>query len=220
MNGRYYSYASAGADNILFSMKTPITLTAVFLLLLQLPLFSQDDPRPWERLGLSLTEWKLITDNNMPMSKVESLLKDGIGISEYFEKPWEPLGMTEAKWIAKRRSGLTNYDIEQQVRMANNDTTMQPTPQANTAFVDFKRPEETRELASALFLPGLQQYRYNEKTRGRVMVSLAVVSVAGTVAWSIGVKQFMPIPLLVILLPDMGWSYVDHKIRLRNIHRQ
>ncbi len=201
-------------------MKTFSYLIAIVILSLQMPLFSQDDSKPWERLGLSLTEWKLITDSDMPMSKVESLLKAGIGISEYFEKPWEPLGMSEAKWIAKRRSGLTNYDIEQEVRMENNDTIMQPPPTPNTTFVDFKRPGETRELASALFLPGLQQYRYKEKKRGRVMVSLAAVSVVGTVAWSIKVKQFMPVPLLVILLPDMGWSYVDHKIRLKKKHRQ
>jgi hypothetical protein len=201
-------------------MRTFCYLTAIVVLSLQMPLFSQDDPRPWERLGLSLTEWKLITDSNMPMSKVESLLKAGIGISEYFEKPWEPLGLSEAKWIAKRRSGLTNYDIEQAVRMANNDTIMQPPSTPNTTFIDFKRPGETRELASALLLPGLQQYRYKAIKRGRVMVSLAAVSVVGTVAWSIGVKQFMPVPLLVILLPDMGWSYVDHKIRLKKKHRQ
>lgn len=197
-------------------MRTICYLTAIVILLLQLPLFSQDDSKPWERLGLSLTEWKLITDSNMPMKKVESLLKDGIGISEYFRKPWEPLGMTEGQWIAKRRKGLTNYDIEQEVKMANNDTTMQPAPEANTTFVEFKQTGETKELASALLLPGYQQYRYKQKTQGRIMVSLAVASIAGTVGWSIGVRQFMPVPLLVVLIPDMGWSFVDHKIRLRN----
>ena len=201
-------------------MKPLFSLTAALVLFLQLPLFSQDDSKPWERLGLSLTEWKLITDNDMPMRKVESLLKDGIGISEFFRKPWEPLGMSEARWIALRRSGLTNYDIEQQVRMANHDTIVQPTPQGNNTFVDFKRPGETRELTSALLLPGFQQYRYQHKTEGRIMVSLAVASVVGTVGWSIAIRQFMPIPILVILVPDMGWSFVDHKIRLKNKYRQ
>ena len=196
-------------------MKILHYFTALLVLLVQVPLHAQEDLKPWERLGLSITEWNLITENNMPMKKVESLLKDGIGISEYFEKPWEPLDMTEKEWIAKRRRGLTSYDIEQEVRMANRDSSMQPTPNGNNTFIDYKRTGETRELTSALFLPGFQQYRYKQKVRGRIMVSLAVTSVAGTVAWSIYQKQFMPLPLLVILLPDMGWSYVDHKIRLR-----
>lgn len=195
-------------------------MSALLVVLVWIPSFSQDDNKPWERLGLSLTEWKLITDSNMPMSKVESLLKDGIGISEYFEKPWEPLGMTESRWIAKRRSGLTNYDIEQQARMAQKDTTMMPTPDGYNTFEEFDRSKETGELASALLLPGLQQYRQHRKPQGRVMVSLAALSLAGTAAWSISVKQFMPLPLLVVLLPDMGWSFVDHKIHLTKKHRQ
>ena len=196
-------------------MKTLLYLIALPVVLVQLPLSAQDDLRPWERLGLSITEWNLITENKMPMKKVESLLRDGIGISEYFKKPWEPLDMSEKEWIAKRRKGLTSYDIEQEVRLANSDSSMQPTPKENNTFIDYKRTGETRELTSALFLPGFQQYRYKKKTRGRIMVSLAAASVAGTVAWSVYQKQFMPIPLLVILIPDMGWSYVDHKIRLR-----
>ena len=201
-------------------MKTIIFFPAAFVLLLQVPLFSQDDSKPWERLGLSLTEWKLITDSNMPMSKVESLLKDGIGISEYFEKPWEPLGMTETKWIAKRRKGLTSYDIERQAHADQHDSLILPTPDANNAFKDLDQSQETKSLTAALLLPGFQQYRRGDKGRGRVMVSLTAASIAGTVAWSIGVKQFMPVPLLVVLLPDIGWSYVDHKIYLNHQHRQ
>ena len=195
-------------------MKTSLYFAALLAVLVSLPLKARDELSPWERLGLSITEWNLITENKMPMKKVESLLRDGIGISEYFKKPWEPLDMSEKEWIAKRRRGLTSYDIEQEVRLADNDSSMQPTPKENITFIDYKRTGETRELTSALFLPGFQQYRYKRKTRGRFMVSLAAASIAGTVAWSIYQKQFMPIPLLVILLPDMGWSYVDHKIRL------
>jgi hypothetical protein len=200
-------------------MKTIIFFVPAVVLLLQVPLFSQDDSKPWERLGLSLTEWKLITDSNMPMSKVESLLKDGIGISEYFEKPWEALEMTEAKWIAKRRKGLTNYEIERQAHTNRNDSAAPPAPDANNAFVDFDKSHETRALTAALLLPGFQQCRRGHKVRGRIMVSLAAASITGTVAWSIGVKQFMPVPIFAVLLPDLGWSFVDHKIYL-NYHRQ
>jgi hypothetical protein len=187
----------------------------VVLLFLSMPLFAQDDTRPWERLGLSLTEWKLIQDNNMPMSKVESLLKDGIGISEYFRKPWEPLGMTESKWIAKRRLGLTNYDIEQEVHKTANDSSMQPTSPEENTFEQFDRSQETRETFGSFFLPGVIQCKRGHKGRGGVMIGLAIGSIGGTVAWSVAQKQFIPVPLLAICIPDMAWSLIDHKVYLR-----
>jgi hypothetical protein len=191
----------------------------LFLMLLLLPtiLFSQDDSKPWERLGLSLTEWKLIQDNNMPMSKVEKLLKDGIGITEYFTKPWEPLGMTEAKWIAKRREGLTSYDIEQQARNAQKDTSMHPTGPINISFEEYDRSRGNRELFASFFLPGFLQFREKHHVRGGFMVFLGVGSIAGCTAWSIAQKQFAPLPLLVVLVPDMIWSFVDHKLYRRSI---
>ena len=201
-------------------MRTTLLFPAFIVVFISGVLFAQEELKPWERLGLSLTEWKLITDSKMPMSKVESLLKDGIGISEYFRKPWEPIGLTESKWIAKRRSGLTNYDIEQQVLLTQKDTSMQPTPDRTNSFQEFNRSRETGELATALLLPGFQQCRYGCKGRGRTMISLAALSIAGTTAWSIYNRQFMPLPLLVVLLPDIGWSFIDHKIRLEKKHRQ
>ena len=190
----------------------------LLLFLLSPTLYSQDDNKPWERLGLSLTEWKLIQDNNMPMSKVETLLKDGIGIGEYFNKPWERLDMTETKWIAKRRSGLTSYDIELEVRgEAHNDTSMQPTPLHGNTFQEFDRSRENRELFASFFLPGYLQLHQKHNARGCVMVSLAAGSIAGCIAWSAAHGQFMPVPLLVVLVPDMVWSLIDHKVYRKSL---
>jgi len=184
----------------------------LFLLLLPVSLLSQDDTKPWERLGLSLTEWKLIQDNRMPMEKVEELLKAGIGISEYFQNPWKKLGMTEPKWIAKRRMGLTNDDIERQALGAKKDTSMQPAKPEAPTFRELDRSRENRELFAAFFLPGYMQLREQRKGRGAVMVSLAAVSIAGCAAWSAANRQFMSLPLFMVLIPDMGWSFVDHKV--------
>jgi len=71
-------------------MKTSV----LFILMLTFLCFSQEELQPWERLGLSITEWKMIEDNKMPMEQVEELLQAGIGISEYFQKPWINLNMT------------------------------------------------------------------------------------------------------------------------------
>lgn len=185
----------------------------LLVLLFPVPLFSQDDIRPWERLGLSTTEWKLIQDNNMPMSKVEKLLRDGIGITEYFDKPWEALGMSESKWMAKRRSGLTNYDIELQNANPESDSSINHSPSKNITFVKHDYSPETSEKFAALFLPGFVQCRKGRKVPGRIMVSLAIGSAAGTIVWSAAEKRFYPLPIMVILIPDMGWSFIDHLIQ-------
>jgi hypothetical protein len=198
--------------SIKYGMPKKILYLSLFLFFTGAPIIAQDDSKPWERLGLSLTEWKLITDNKMPMSKVEQLLKDGIGIGEYFDKPWEKLGMSESKWISKRRIGLTSYDIEQQVHEAQKDTSMHPTKPQTTTFRELDRSQENRELFASFFLPGYLQLREHHKVRGGIMVSLAIGSIAGCTAWSVAKKQFIPLPLLAVLIPDMGWSFVDHRL--------
>ena len=73
--------------------------------------FCQDDPKPWEKYGLSQTEWRTIADSSISMNKVEELLRSGISVTEYAGKPWKGLNMNENAWIQKRRLGESQYDI-------------------------------------------------------------------------------------------------------------
>lgn len=191
----------------------------ILLILVSPQVYSQDDLPPWERLGLSLTEWKLIQDNNMPMSKVEHLLRCGIGIGEYFAKPWEKLGISESKWIALRRSGLSSYDIELEVRESSGDTRTQPTPEGQNSFQDFDPSSENRKIFTSFFLPGYLQCKREQKVRGRIMISCGIASIVGSAAWSIAERQFISMPLFTVLLPDMAWSLIDHKIYVKRNRR-
>jgi hypothetical protein len=210
-----------GVTTYFLRMKRFSLLSALLLFFCLIPLRAQDDLKPWERLGLSVTEWKLIQDNKMPMSKVEELLGVGIGISEYFTRPWERLGMTEARWIAKRRSGLTSYDIEQMAlvqekKEQRTDTLTKEEREASIAFVQDERSKENRELFASFFLPGVVQAREHQKVRAGFMIGFAAGSIAGCTVLSIANKQFTPIPLFVILVPDMIWSYIDHQCYRRS----
>jgi hypothetical protein len=189
---------------------TPVAGFFLLVFMVCLPLFAQDDSRPWERLGLSLTEWKLIQDNNMPMSKVEDLLKDGIGISEYFKSPWKTLGMTEEQWITKRRSGLTSYDIEQEQQAPQVVPVKKEGPVKNT-FQEYDASQENAELLKSFLMPGYMQYQTRRSMPGTIMIGLAGVAVAGCAGLSITKKQFISMPLFVVLVPDMVWSLADHK---------
>lgn len=176
------------------------------------PLHAQDDSRPWERLGLSITEWNMIQDNNLPMKKVEELLKAGIGISEYFDQPWIEISLTEEQWIAKRRNGLTSYDIELEAKtIAPNSKATDNAAEVNASFQEYDRSAETRQKFASFFLPGCMQIKRGDKGKGAIMATLAVGSIAGCVGWSIAEKNFVSLPLFAIVIP-MTWSIIDHSL--------
>jgi hypothetical protein len=175
---------------------------------------AQDESRPWERLGLSQTEWRLINENNISMAKLEQLLKSGISVGEYIQKPWEPLGMSEEKWIKKRRSGLTSYDIELEATMGN---TQEWKKNMNTdATKDMHQLSGNSELFSSLFLPGYYQYNVGQKRKSYVMIGLAGGAVAWCAIGSIANKRFEVLPVAVVIIPDMVWSFIDYKIDKKN----
>jgi len=192
------------------------SIITVFLLLCTVSVtFSQLDSKPWERLGLSITEWELIEKHHMTMGQVDKLLMDGIGISEYFEKPWTDLGITEEKWLSLRRTGLTTADIKRQQLMKTGEFIKNEKPADNT-FEELDASDETGALFTSFIAPGYLQLQDKRKIQGRVMVGLAAGSVVGTVALSIGMKQFISLPLFAILIPDMVWSMVNQKNYMRN----
>lgn len=159
---------------------------------------AQGEKETYERLGLSLTEWNLIKESNMPMAKVHRLLEAGISISEYFKKPWVELGVTEGTWIEKREAGLTNEDIK----------------------AGRTKPSKGGEwsVAKAFILPGYLQLKRKQNLKGGTMASVALLSVlfgAGTLYQNLttpGSADYWPVFFLISLPASMLWSGIDmHK---------
>ncbi len=175
---------------------------------------AQDESRPWERLGLSQTEWRLINENNISMSKLEQLLNAGISVGEYIQKPWEPLGLNEEKWIKKRRSGLTSYDIELEATRGNAQEWKKT--MNNDVARDIHQLSGNGELFSSLLLPGYYQYHVGQKRKSYVMAGLA----GGAVTWftigCIANKRFEVAPIALVIVPDMIWSFIDYKVDKKN----
>ncbi|NLD92946.1 MAG: hypothetical protein GX639_09790 [Fibrobacter sp.] len=186
----------------------------VFLVLFNSFSEAQDESRPWERLGLSQTEWRLINENNISMPKLEQLLNAGISVGEYIQKPWEPLEMNEDKWIKKRRSGLTSYDIELEATRGNAQE-WKKTMNYDVAR-DMQQLSGNGELFSSLFLPGYYQYHVGQKRKSYVMAGLA----GGALAWftigCIANKRVEVAPIALVIVPDMIWSFIDYKIDKKN----
>lgn len=174
--------------------------------------YGQEQIEPWERLGLSKTEWIMIEENKMSMSQVEYLLKSGIGISEYFKKPWIELNMTEQKWIEKKRSGMSSYDIEIEAK-ANN--TEWKTEMRSGFRSEMSGVSENAESFSAL-IPGVQQFKSGRVAKGIIMSSIALGAVTWCTAGSISNKRFNSLPVFAVLVPDIIWSFVDYKVSKRH----
>lgn len=174
--------------------------------------YGQEQIDPWERLGLSKTEWIMIEENHMPMNKVEDLLKAGIGISEYFKNPWVELNMTEQKWIEKKRSGMSSYDIEIEAKANNAEWKSE----MKSGFrSEMSGVSENAESFSAL-IPGLQQFKSGSVAKGIIMSSIALGAATWCTAGSISNKRFNSLPVFAVLIPDIVWSYIDYKISKRH----
>jgi hypothetical protein len=195
-----------------------IQKTVIFIVLIGLcTVFTaqaQEMQKPWEQYGLSKTEWKMIKDNKIPLKKVEELLKSGISISEYIDKPWVRFRLSENAYIDKRRSGLSAYDIELE---RTSDRGTWKNENKNTVRSEVSSSSGNRDLLLSFVLPGFEQFRIHHTWRGRIMSTIAVGSVAASIYLSIADRTVEATPIFVILVPDMFWSMLDFKFdRERN----
>ncbi len=150
------------------------------------------DKETYEKLGLSEAEWALVLDSHMPMSKVEFLLKSGISIAEYFKHPWTELSMSESEWIAKRKSGMSDADM-------------------NTV-----KPPPAKEGGSYIFgflFPGVYQLSKHQSGKGWIMSGVTLGMLGFCAVHSMATKRFEPLGLFFIV-PVMIWSGVDMGIQI------
>jgi hypothetical protein len=179
--------------------------------------FSQDAIRPWEKYGLSQGEWKMVQDNKISLDKVRTILSAGISIGEYCQKPWKRLALTEGEWIEKRRAGLTSYDIELEAKSNRRRWRTDADAAAPSGYASFS--SGGNQLVSFI-LPGFQQLRLKQTTRGRIMAGLAFASLAGCLAGVVIENRFEARPLYFVLAPDMLWSFIDFKITLGRLKKE
>lgn len=198
------------------TMKKSDTIAFGFLLCTWI-IFSvcaQDAVKPWEKYGISQSEWKMTKDNNISEDKLRVILSSGVSISEYCQKPWKKLGIKEAEWMDKRRAGMSSYDIELDTR---SDRTSYKQDNKKMMRVDTASAsvKQTPGLFASFVLPGYQQQKMGHKTRGKIMSGIAISCLAGCFVWSVAEGQgVQPIPLLIIV-PDMFWSLLDYKFSIK-----
>jgi hypothetical protein len=181
-------------------IKTVLAL-AFALNFLALPSFADDE---WagvtpEDMGISQEEFQKVKESGMSKSKFLKLLEVGISPNEYFSEPWKKLGVSEDHWLAEKKAGMADDDIDRSYRKqdANN----------LTPFVSF-------------VLPGYYSYKNNRLYSGLTMSGLAVAGLAMTfIHTNEETKSIYPI-YPIIAVGAMIWSAGEAYLGTRYVDNQ
>ena len=74
-----------------------------------------------EEMGLTQWEFQQAKQEGVSRDKLTNLVEMGIRPSEYLQKPWEKLGVSEQEWIRQRSGGLEDADIDRSYRNKSGD---------------------------------------------------------------------------------------------------
>ena len=75
----------------------------------------------YEELGLTQWEFQQAKQQGISRDKLNRLVEVGVRPSEYIQKPWEKLNVTETEWLEQRAGGLEDADIDRSYRNRSGD---------------------------------------------------------------------------------------------------
>jgi len=127
----------------------------------------------YEDLGLTQWEFQQAKEEGITRDKLTRLVELGVRISEYLQKPWDKLGVSEEDWLSQRSQGLEDADIDRSYRNHSGDQ--------GYAYL-------------SLLVPSLYQWKSNQSTIAIWIDALWVASVGvttylaidGSTAWWYG----------------------------------
>jgi len=142
----------------------------------------------YEDMGLTQWEFQQVRESGLSKEKLLSLLELGVRPTEYLQKPWEPLGVTEQQWLAERGKGMEDSDIDRSYRNTNK----------NQDYAYW-----------SLLVPSLYQWKAGKASEAISMDAIELAAV-GTMAYLI-VSTSTPDELYTIpfILGVHVWSFAD-----------
>ena len=141
----------------------------------------------YEEMGLTQWEFQQAKQEGVTRDKLTHLVEMGVRPSEYLQKPWEKLGVSEEEWLAQRSGGLEDADIDRSYRNHSGDQ--------GYAYL-------------SLLVPSLYQWHKQESMKAIWMDALWVAGVGATVYMAVdGSSNWF-----YFLIPVIGahiWSFAD-----------
>jgi hypothetical protein len=152
-----------------------------------------------EDMGISQEEFQKVKESGMSKAKFLRLLEVGISPNEYFSEPWKKLGVTEEHWLAEKKVGMADDDIDRSYRKqdANN-------------LIPF----------ISLILPGYYQYKTNKTYTGLTLSGLAVGGIALTILHQNKETHSIYPIYPIITVGAMLWSAGDAYLGTRYVDNQ
>ena len=75
----------------------------------------------YEEMGLTQWEFQQAKEEGISREKLTHLVELGVRLSEYLQRPWEKLGVSEDQWLDERSAGMEDADIDRSYRNRSGD---------------------------------------------------------------------------------------------------
>ncbi|MDR1759365.1 MAG: hypothetical protein LBR60_02420 [Fibrobacter sp.] len=142
----------------------------------------------YEEIGLSQWEFQQAKEAGITRDKLTTLVELGIRPSEYLQKPWERLGVSEEEWIRERSEGMEDSDIDR----------------------SYRNRTQNRDIAYlSILLPSLYQWKTDHTTKAIWMDALWVVGAAGLTYFAVTDDTNTWAYWLIPVIGAHLWSFFD-----------
>ncbi len=141
----------------------------------------------YEEMGLTQWEFQQAKQEGVTRDKLTRLVEMGVRPSEYIQKPWEKMGVSEDEWLGQRSKGLEDADIDRSYRNRSGNQ--------NYAYL-------------SLLLPSLYQWKTDNTTKAIWMDALEVVGIGATVFLAATGETGWWYGLLIVAGAHI-WSFAD-----------
>lgn len=141
----------------------------------------------YEELGLTQWEFQQAKEEGVSREKLTHLVELGVRPSEYLQKPWIRLGVSEEQWLSQRSEGLEDADIDRSYRNRSGDQAY--------AYL-------------SLLIPSLYQWKVGQVSKAIWMDALWLVGAGATVYMAVDGSSSW----YYFLIPVVGahvWSFAD-----------
>ena len=142
----------------------------------------------YEDLGLTQWEFQQAKEEGITRDKLTRLVELGVRISEYLQKPWNKLGVSEEDWLSQRSEGLEDADIDRSYRHKS----------GNQGYAYL-----------SLLVPSLYQWKTDQSMKGIWMDVLWGVSVGATLYLYIDDPESAWWYGLLFVASAHIWSFAD-----------
>ena len=141
----------------------------------------------YEDMGLTQWEYQQAKEQGVTREKLTKLVEIGIRPTEYLQKPWNRLGVSEEDWLSQRAEGMEDADIDRSYRYHSGDQ--------KSAYL-------------SLLIPSYYQWKTHAVAKATFMDVLEVGSIAVTIVLKVQDKSYWWYGFLGIAAAHL-WSFAD-----------